>query len=43
MALGTYPLAMTRVELQRVATLMQLNGLLSPKVNTSALVEEMLR
>jgi NitT/TauT family transport system substrate-binding protein len=43
MALGTYPLTMTRVELQRVATLMQLNGLLSRKVNTSALVEEMLR
>jgi NitT/TauT family transport system substrate-binding protein len=43
MALGTYPLTMTRVELQRVATLMQLNGLLSRKVNTSALVGEMVR
>jgi ABC-type nitrate/sulfonate/bicarbonate transport system substrate-binding protein len=32
MALGTYPLTMTRVDLQRVATLMQLNGLLSQKV-----------
>ena len=32
---------MTTTELQRVATLMQLNGLLSPKVNTGALVKEM--
>ena len=43
MALGTYPLIMTRVGLQRVATLMQLNGLLSQKVNTTALVKEMIR
>jgi NitT/TauT family transport system substrate-binding protein len=43
MALGTYPLAMSRSDLQRVATLMQLNGLLSQKVNTTALVKGMTR
>lgn len=43
MALGTYPLTMTRSDLQRVATLMQLNGLLSQKVNAAALVTEMVR
>ena len=38
MALGTYPLTMTRADLQRVVTLMQLNGLLSSQVSTTALV-----
>jgi hypothetical protein len=41
MALGTYPLTMTTTALRRVVTLMQLNGLLGPKVNTGALVREM--
>lgn len=41
MALGTYPLTMTRNDLHRVATLMQLNGLLSSTVNTTALVNGM--
>ncbi len=43
MALGTYPLTMTATELQRVATLMQLNGLLSHHVNTGTLVKGMIR
>lgn len=41
MARGSYPLTMTASELQRVATLMQLNGLFSSKVSTVALVKEM--
>jgi NitT/TauT family transport system substrate-binding protein len=41
MALGTYPLTMTTSDLQRVAALMQDNGLLSQKVNTTLLVKEM--
>ncbi len=41
MALGTYPLTMTRNDLQRVVTLMQLNGLLSSQVSTTALVDGM--
>lgn len=41
MALGTYPLTMTTSDLQRVAVLMQDNGLLSQKVNTTLLVKEM--
>jgi NitT/TauT family transport system substrate-binding protein len=43
MALGTYPLVMTATSLHRVASLMQLNGLLSQHVNTGALVSEMTR
>jgi NitT/TauT family transport system substrate-binding protein len=43
MALGTYPLVMTRVELARVASLMQLNGLLSTSVNAKRLVNGMVR
>ena len=42
MALGTYPLTMTGNDLVRVATLMQLNGLLPPKVNATALAKEMI-
>jgi NitT/TauT family transport system substrate-binding protein len=43
MALGTYPLTMTSVDLQRVFTLMQLNGLLTSSINSAALVKEMIR
>ena len=42
MALGTYPLTMTGNDLIRVATLMQLNGLLPPKANATALAKEMI-
>ncbi len=43
MALGSYPLTMTTSDLQRVAVLMQDNGLLSSSVNTVTLVKEMIR
>jgi NitT/TauT family transport system substrate-binding protein len=42
MALGTYPLTMTATDLQRVATVMQLNGLLPQHVDTAALVNGMI-
>ena len=43
MALGSYPLTMTTGDLERVAVLMQDNGLLPSSVNTAALVKEMIR
>ena len=43
MALGSYPLSMTASDLERVAVLMQDNGLLPSSVNTAALVKEMIR
>jgi NitT/TauT family transport system substrate-binding protein len=42
MALGTFPLTVSPVQLQRVADLMKTSGLLSPKVNPSALVKELI-
>jgi NitT/TauT family transport system substrate-binding protein len=41
MALGTFPLSVSPVALQRVADLMQSNGLLAKPVNTTALVKEL--
>jgi NitT/TauT family transport system substrate-binding protein len=41
MALGTFPLSVSPVALQRVADLMQSNGLLAKPVNTAALVKEL--
>ena len=43
MALGTYPLIMNASDLERVAVLMQDNGLLSPSVHTGSLVRGMFR
>ena len=41
MALGTYPLTMTVSDLERVAVLIEDNGLLASPVNTTALVKGM--
>ena len=43
MALGSYPLTMTASDLERVAVLMQDNGLLTSSVHTGALVKGMFR
>jgi hypothetical protein len=43
MALGSYPLVMNVSDLDRVAVLMQDNGLLSPSVHTGPLVRGMFR
>ena len=42
MALGTYPLAMTVSDLERVAVLMQDNGLLASSLSTTALAKGMI-
>ncbi len=42
MALGTYPLVMTVSDLERVAVLMQDNGLLNGSVNTTVLARGMM-
>ena len=42
MALGTFPLSVSAVALQRVADLMQTNGLLAKSVNTRTLVKELI-
>ncbi|MBV9795921.1 MAG: ABC transporter substrate-binding protein [Actinobacteria bacterium] len=42
MALGTFPLSVNRVALQRVANLMQEHGLLAKSASTQALVKELI-
>ena len=42
MALGTFPLSVSAVAVQRVADLMQSNGLLAKSVNTGTLVKELI-
>jgi hypothetical protein len=42
MALGTFPLSVSAVAVQRVANLMQSNGLLAKSVNTGTPVKELI-